>query len=355
VDDELAADGAEPGAPDARRPGDEQAALLALATAGWRQAILVVAVRLDLAAMFGARSADLEEVCYSLGTPRQATRLFLAACEGLGLVEEDADEYRLGPLGHALRAPAGPVLADWTTTSAEPRVRGALWDALRGAEPGAARPAPTASPGLAAVRALGLPYGAAPPADVARARAVLDALHGAAAVALATALPPPAGLVVESGGEGVYARALLARDERAQAILVDATLGPAGADDRPPGAAARVRTVAALEALGDERAAAAVLAPTTRTLSLGALRTQLGRLRDYVAGGAPVVVVGPFRGGGPGRPLAPLLALLELAAGGPGWCPTAEQVADPVRASGLVVMHTLRLPEPDLAIVAQRA
>ena len=56
-------------------------ALVALATGAWRQAVLAVAARLDLCAMLGAREADLEEVCYSLGTRRHPMRLFLAACE----------------------------------------------------------------------------------------------------------------------------------------------------------------------------------------------------------------------------------------------------------------------------------
>lgn len=339
-------------------PGAEHAALLALAIGGWRQAVVAVAVRLDLAAMLGARAADLEEVCYSLGTSRQATRLFLAICEGLGLVVERESEYRLGPVAHALRAaPYGVVLADWAAAAADVRVSDALWDALHQPRlregPATPRGMP---PGLAAVRTLGLPYGEALPADEPGAWPALQALHGAGAAALAAARPlPPGALVLESGGQGVYARALLSRHERARAVLLDAApWALPAADGGPAGAAARLRTLPALEALGAERAALAVLAQTARTLPLGALRAQLGGLAGYLAEGATVAIVGPFRGGA-GRPLAPLLALLELAAGGPGWCPPVEQAADAVRAAGFVVMQTLLLPEPDVAVVAHRA
>jgi hypothetical protein len=205
------------------------------------------------------------------------------------------------------------------------------------------------------VAALGLPVGEVPPVDAARVCAVAKALHGTAAEALATALPlPPGGLVLELGGQGIYAAALLRRHERLHAALVDAAPGPAAASSSwPAGEAGRVRALAALEALGDERAAAAVLAQTTRTLSLGALRTRLGRVVGYVAAEAPVAVVGPFRGGAGGRPRAPLLALLELAAGGPGWCPTVGQVADAIVAGGFAAPRILLLPEPAVALVTR--
>ncbi|HZR98168.1 MAG TPA: hypothetical protein VFE37_05645 [Chloroflexota bacterium] len=336
---------------------DAAAALLTLATSGWRQAVLAIALRLDLAAMLGARAADLEEVCYSLGTGRQPTQLFLAACEGLALVAERDGEYRLGPLGQALRASATAALADWTAAAADARVRDAVWDALHQPRLGEA-PATTGDtgPGAAAVAALGLPHPAAPPLDAARARAALQALHGPAAAALAAALPPPrGGLLLESGGQGVYAAACLERDARLQAVLVD--LAPWATGDiagGPAGGTGRVRALAALAALGDERAALAVLAQATRTLPLGTMRTRLGELARYLAPGATLAVVGPFRAGA-GRPLAPLLALLELAAGGPGWCPTVAQVADAIGAAGLAVTRTLLLPEPAAALLAQPA
>jgi hypothetical protein len=348
-------------------PDDARAALLALATGGWRQAVLAVAARLELCAMLGARSADLEEVCYSLGTPRQATRLFLAACEGLGLVAECDDAYRLGPLGSALRDPEGAVLADWSGAAADGRVRDALWAVLRagttGVASGAALGAETGATGelkagREAVHALGLPYG-----DVVfdaegtrRDSGVIRALHVSAATALAAALPvPDDGLVVEVGGQGVYAAALLARHERLRAAVV-------GPDRRvleeqdvwPPSVAQRARFLAELGDQDESGAAMAVLGQTRRTLSPAALRAELEPLAGWLRGGAAIAVVGPFRLAGEARPLAPLLALLELAAGGPGWCPTVSQVADAVGASGLSVSDTLVLPEPDIAVIARR-
>jgi hypothetical protein len=354
--------------PRAGVPGEGQAALLALATGGWRQAALTVAARLDLAAMLGARAADLEEVCYSLGTSRQATHLFLAACEGLGLVVERDDEYRLGPVGHALRRlPEGAVLTGWGAAAADVALSDALWDVLHQPRLGEAPPTPGGpAPGRAAVSALGLPYGEAPPADEARARAAVQALHGAAAAALAAALPlPVSGLVLESGGQGVYARALLGSNDRARAVILDAApwaLGPADGEPAgasatgaggPPGTTTRQRLLSTLDALGGERATLGVLAQPARTLPLGALRARLGHLASYLAEDATVAVVGPFRGGA-GRPLAPLLALLELAAGGAGWCLSSGQATDAVRAAGFSVTQTLLLPEPDVAIVAHR-
>jgi hypothetical protein len=332
---------------------DPHAAALALATGGWRQAVLAVAVRLDLGAMLGARAADLEEVCYSLGTPRQATQLFLAACESLGLVAEREGEYRLGALGDMLRAAAAdPLLTEWAAAGADPRVSGALWDLLRG--PGRSAPGATAgaAPGPAGVAALGLPYGEALPPDAARARAVLHALHGAGAQALAAALPPPAGVVIERGGQGIYARALLERHGPLQIALVEAAPWALDAWDQDRvGAPARPRSV---ERYGGEPAALAIVAQTTQTVSPGTLGARLRELASSLADRAHLAVVGRFRGG-VGRPLAPLLALLELAAGGPGWCPTMEQVADAVQAAGFEGAQTLLLPEPDAAILARRA
>src|SRR4051812_27562119 len=105
-------------------------ALVALATGAWRQALLAVAVRLDLCAMLGARDADLEEVCYSLGTRRHPMQLFLAACEGLGLVVARDDAYRLGPLGAALRDAAGGGLAAWARATGDVALADALEAAL---------------------------------------------------------------------------------------------------------------------------------------------------------------------------------------------------------------------------------
>src|SRR4051794_34222869 len=298
--------------------GDHAAALLALATSGWRQAVLAVAGRLELAAMLGARSADLEEVCYSLGIARQPTQLFLAACEGLGLVVEGDGEYCLGPVGHALRASPGGVLADWAAAAGDSRGAAAGWGALHLPRLGDAPVAGgSPAPGPAALAALCLPYGHTPAADAARAWAALQALHGPAAAALAGMLPSvPGSLVLESGGQGIYAGAFLARDAQLRAALADvAPWAVAGSEGGPVSADGRVRTLGTLEALGDERAALAVLAQTARALPLGALRAGLTQLASYLAVDPSVVVVGPFRSG-TGRSLAPLLALLELAAGG---------------------------------------
>src|SRR4051812_6731824 len=105
-------------------------ALVTLATGAWRQAVLAVAVRLDLCAMLGARDADLEEVCYSLGTRRHPMRLFLGACEGLGLVIARDDAYRLGPLGAALRDAAGGGSAAWARATGDVALADSLEAAL---------------------------------------------------------------------------------------------------------------------------------------------------------------------------------------------------------------------------------
>jgi hypothetical protein len=413
-------------------------ALVALATGAWRQAVLAVAVRLDLCAMLGARDADLEEVCYSLGTRRQPMRLFLAACEGVGLVVARDDAFRLGPLGQALRDVGGEGPAAWARATGDV----ALADALEAAlvepllsEPSAAPwtgPAelpsgpPEPSRGWAAgapasARGLGarLPEpGAGSPAGTPRpgngagmpTADDWEALHAAAAAALAAALPLPAeGLALEIGGRGTFLRACLGRAAGLSGALVAVgtpgedsageargAAGAAGGSPRPAsgggatglasggtvgtagigagapwtagagaGAAAsggagagaapvsdRFVEVPALEALGTRPARLALVVHAVDAGGAVALRAGLTAVRDYLAPDAWVVVVGDFLPPTPERPLAPLLGLVALASGRAAWCPTIEIVAEHLRASGYELTETLVLPEPAVALLA---
>src|SRR5687768_6627194 len=124
---------------DGRRGGPDQpteAPLTApLAVDVWWQAVRALAVDGELLAMLGSRAADLEEVAYSLGTQRQPTALWLAACQGLGLVERYGDAYRLGPAGRELLAAADQPQSAPTAEPPEARARAALWTALVGGVP----------------------------------------------------------------------------------------------------------------------------------------------------------------------------------------------------------------------------
>ncbi len=364
--------------PDARESSDaatEQ--LVALATGAWRQAALAVAARLGLCPMLGARAADLEEVCYSLGTQRLPTRYFLAACAGLGLVEERDEAYRLGPVGRAVLATGGAELAAWA---------GAGGVANRGTGGGASRiadVATSASAGgiadladvLAAV--LAEPLLVAPgtasrkaPTSAPWDDAALVGLHAPAAAALAAAMlgdtAPPAeeGLALEIGGHGIFVRALLARAAGWRGVLVLDGQAGAAADhptragtceaacgEDPPGG--RLAILPDLAALAAQRAAVAVVAQAVDAGGAAALRGRLGALRPYLAPGARLAVVGPFLAPAQPRPLAPLLALLALAAGRSAWCLTLDVVAAQLQASGYAPVGTLVLPEPDVALLAE--
>src|SRR5262249_30760620 len=157
-------------------------------------------------ALLGARSADLEEVCYSLGTQRYPTLLLLSACEGLGLVLRRDDAYVPGPLGRPVYEAGGATLADWAEATVEPRWCDALMAALRG-DP---------VPGVHGPAGAALSLSGEPGADARHASYAREAIHGlhaGAAEALAAHLALPAGgLVVELGGQGIFAAALLARE-----------------------------------------------------------------------------------------------------------------------------------------------
>ena len=327
------------------------AGLVALATGAWRQTVLAVAARLDLCAMLGTRAADLEEVCYSLGTQRLPMRYFLAACAGLGLVEERDAAYALGPLGQALLAEGGAGLAAWAEASSDQALAAALTAVL--VEP--LLVAPGAPPG--ATSAVGQWDGASG-----------GALHALAAAALAAELPlEEEGLALEVGGQGVFVRALLARAAGLRGGLVadasaagQATLAGCGQREAAVTAASggraideRLVVLPTLEGLEARRAHVAVVVQAADGGGAAALRKRLTDLRPYLAPGAWVAVVGPFLAAGPVRPLAPLLALLALAAGRSAWCPPVEVVAEHLRASGYAPTRTLVLPEPDVALLAR--
>lgn len=330
----------------------------------WLAAVHGVAAELDLFALLGARAADLEEVAYSLGTRRQPTALFLAVCEGLGLVARHDGAYVLAAAGRAaLAGEHGPGLPG----TDEARVRAALHAVLVG-EPGGAGAEP---PRL-------MPFHRAPRdrAEAAAAYAALERLHAPAAERLATdGGLPTAGLALEVGGQGVYARALRAQGRARRVALLDVAPWAEVAGD------GLVR-LPDLAALGPERAALVVVAPVLHGEAPSALRARLAALRPYLAPDATVAVVGGFDAAGallePAGPpenaswarhsarvsagragerrvLAPLLALAERVAGLPGWYPPVEAVVSVVAAAGCVVERSLPLPDPAAAVLGRLA
>jgi len=307
-------------------PADAHDALTALATGTWSQVVLATVRRLDLIALLGARAADLEEVCYSLGTQRYPTLLLLTACEGLGLVQHRDDAYVLGPLTRPIYEAHGATLADWAEATAERRRCDALVAALRG-DP------PPAEPGLASP-ALGL-----------------SGLHATAAAALAAHLAVPAGgLAVELGGQGIFAAPLLARAPELRVAIPGSEPGALDAVERL-GQPERVRLVESTD-LERERAQLAIVAQLHPAEGRAALWGHLQRARTYLSDGAALAVVGPFLTQDAGRrPTAPLLALAALAADRAAWCPTLDAVAERVQAAGFARVEIVLLPEPDAAAI----
>jgi hypothetical protein len=326
---------------------------------GWWAALEALALQLDLPALLGSRAADLEEVAYSLGTQRQATALFLAACEGLDLVERHGEVYRLGGRGRSRLV--GPSQADdpGAGAPADARVVDALGAALWGSPALAPHPlSGTAAPSAAGPRAAApiLPFHRAPAAPSAARRAylALQEAHAEAAAGLGAVLAlPVAGMVVEIGGQAIYARALLARAPHLRAAVAETApwvhaaaiaLGDA-ADDL------RLRAIANLDALG-QRAVLALVARTLHSEAPGALRGLLVALRPHLAPGAAVVALGVFQLHPP-RPFDALWSLIELADGLPGWYPTIEAVARAMSEAGYSVTQTLTLAAPHASVVGR--
>jgi hypothetical protein len=341
-----------------KRRGPEAGSSLPIG--GCWAALEALALQLDLPALLGSRAADLEEVAYSLGTQRQATALFLAACEGLDLVERHGEAYRLGGRGRSWLV--GPPPADETGAGppADARVVDALRAALQGSPPLAPRPlSGTAAPAAGSPRAAApiVPFHRAPAAPSAARRAyrALQAAHAEAAAGLAAVLAlPDAGTVVEIGGQGMYARALLARAPHLRAAVVEAApwaqsavaLGGAAHDPR-------LRAVPTLAALG-QRAALAVVAHGLHSEPPSALGGRLAALRPYLVPGAAVVALGVFQLQ-PARPFDALWSLIELADGLPGWYPTIETVARAMTEAGYRVTQRLTLAAPYASVVGRLA
>jgi hypothetical protein len=278
-------------------------------------------------------------------------RYFLAACAGLELVEERAEAYVLGPLGQALLAEGGAGCAAWAEANGDQELVDALMAVL--AEPLLVAP--------------GSEHGTAPTCGRGGG-AAWGRLHALAATALAAELPlEDEGLALEVGGQGAFVRALLRRAAGLRGGLVvdastagEADLASCGQREATEGASGgrraiddRLVVLPAIEGLGAQRAHTAVVVQAADGGGAAALRGQLADLRPYLAPGARVAVVGPFLAAGPARPLAPLLALLALAAGRSAWCPPVELVAEQLRASGYMPTRTFVLPEPDVALVAR--
>jgi hypothetical protein len=308
--------------------------------------------------MLGARAADLEEVAYSLGTQRQPTALWLAACQGLGLVERHGDAYRLGPTGRELLAAADQPQSAPTTEPAESHVRDALWAALVGCAPTLPPTVPAPASTAPLLSAPLVPFHCAPrdPPHARRAYRALEWLHAPAADALTAALPlPAAGLVLEVGGQGLYARAILARAPGLHAVVADAESWALVAADVPQGelAGSRLRAIPTLAALAD-RPTIAVVAQTLHSEGPAALRTRLQAVRPRLRQGATIAVVGAFSLGEP-DPFAAIVALVELADGLPGWYPPVETVEQAMRAAGIAPSQRLALPAPNAAVVGRVA
>jgi hypothetical protein len=324
--------------------GDPHDALAALAMGAWRQIVLATIRRLDLITLLGARSADLEEVCYSLGTQRYPTLLLLSACEGLGLVLRRDDAYVLGPAGRPVYEAGGATLVDWAEATVEPRSCDAVVAALRGdPAPGAAGPAGAA---------VGLPDQAAADArDAARAHQALAGLHAGAAATLAARLRLRAGaLVVEMGGQGIFAAALLAQEPELSVAIPQAETAAPDAAGRL-GQTERARLVDGADP-AFEPAQLGVVAQLHPAEGRAALWERIENARAYLAADGPLAVVGPFLTlDAGGRTMAPLLALAALAAGGSVWCPTVDAVAEGLRARGYARVETIVLPEPDAAAI----
>ena len=216
-------------------PAADPGRIMELATAYWASRCLLVANRVGVfrALADGPRPADA--VAVALGLAPQPTRLFLKACVGLGLLEEDARGFRNGPASQRFLVPGSDAFLGDALRYADD-----MWDGWSGL------------PGVLA----GGPPAVAPETytggDDARTRNFVYGMHGRAlgvgrALVSLVNLRGRRKLLDVGGGPGTYSALFTAASPSLRATVMDlpevvtlageivASMGAAGRVDTLPG------------------------------------------------------------------------------------------------------------------------